>query len=144
LRTQGVWTLALAALAAGPCVAQQEPLPPGAVPAGKGNPYQRARQLPARLLSFTAEPASIQPGAPVTLEWATENPTGIVIEPGLRRVSARGSRQVFPTATTKYTLTVKGANDQVLTQSVTVTVSGAAVSSAQVRAMPNIPDLVAE
>ena len=122
--------LALAALAVAPLVAQQEPLPPGAVPAGKGNPYQRARQLPARLLSFTAEPASVQPGAPVTLEWATENPTGIVIEPGLGRVSARGSRQVFPTVTTKYTLTVKGVNDQVLTQSVTVTVAGAAVSSA--------------
>jgi len=122
--------LALAALAVAPLVAQQEPLPPGAVPAGKGNPYQRARQLPARLLSFTAEPASVQPGAPVTLEWATENPTGIVIEPGLGRVSARGSREVFPTVTTKYTLTVKGVNDQVLTQSVTVTVAGAAVSSA--------------
>jgi len=35
-------------------LAEAEPLPPGAVPAGKGNPYQRARQLPARLLSFTA------------------------------------------------------------------------------------------
>ena len=142
MRTECVWILAIAALAAGPLVAQQEPLPPGAVPAGKGNPYQRARQLPARLLSFTAEPASIQPGAPVTLEWATENPTGIVIEPGLGRVSARGSRQVFPTATTKYTLTVKGTNDQVLTQSVTVAVAGAAVSSAPASGpAPKTPDL---
>jgi hypothetical protein len=146
MRTQRVWILALATLAAwpatAPLVAQQEPLPPGAVPAGKGNPYQRARQLPARLLSFTAEPASVQPGAPVTLEWATENPTGIVIEPGLGRVSARGSRQVFPSATTKYTLTVKGANDQVLTQSVTVTVSGEAVSSAPASGpAPKTPDL---
>ncbi len=139
--TQRVWILVIA-LTAGPLVAQQEPLPPGAVPAGKGNPYQRARQLPARLLSFTAEPSSIQPGAPVTLGWATENPTGIIIEPGLGRVSARGSRQVFPTATTKYTLTVKGVNDQVLTQTVTVTVAGAAVSSAPASApAPKTPDL---
>lgn len=140
--TQRVWLLVIAALTAGPVLAQQEPLPPGAVPAGKGNPYQRARQLPARLLSFTAEPSSIQPGAPVTLEWATENPTGIVLEPGLGRVNARGSRQVFPSATTKYTLTVKGANDQVLTQSVTVTVAGAAVPSTSTAALPTkTPDL---
>jgi hypothetical protein len=98
--------------------------------------------LPARLLSFTAEPASIRPGAPATLEWATENPTGIVIEPGLGRVGARGSRQVFPTATTKYTLTVKGANDQVLTQSVTVTVAGAALPSTSTAGpAPKTPDL---
>jgi hypothetical protein len=40
-------------------------------------------------------------------------------------VTARGSRQVFPTATTSYTLTVNGPNNAMLTRSVTVTVSGA-------------------
>jgi hypothetical protein len=121
--------------------AQQEPLAPGAIAAGKGNPYARARQLPARLLTFTAQPASVAPGASVTLEWLTENPTAVTLDPGIGRVSARGSRQVFPTATTKYTLTVKGAGDQVLTKEVTVTVGGGPISkNAPVGAPGKVPD----
>ncbi|MCU1334848.1 MAG: hypothetical protein JWO19_429 [Bryobacterales bacterium] len=80
---------------------------------------------PARIVSFTAQPESIQPGQPVTLVWAAENPNGITIDPGVGRVTARGSRQVFPTTTTKYTLTVTGPNNATLTSSVTVNVSGA-------------------
>ena len=47
----------------------------GAVPAGfDGSAYAKARELPARIMSFTAEPSSIQPGQSVILTWATENP----------------------------------------------------------------------
>jgi len=98
---------------------------PGVVSAGKGNPYQRARQLEARIMNFVAQPASVSAGQPVNLTWATENPTGLTIEPGLGKVTSRGSRQVTPAATTTYTLTVNGANNAVLTRTVTVTVSGA-------------------
>jgi len=80
---------------------------------------------PARIVSFTAQPASIRPGQPVTLIWATENPNGVTIEPGVGRVSARGSRQVFPTTSISYTLNVTGPNNTNLTSSVKVTVSGA-------------------
>jgi len=83
---------------------------------------------PARIVSFTAQPASIQPGQPVTLIWATENPNAVAIEPGLGRVTARGSRQVFPTATTSYTLNVTGPNNTSLNSSVKVTVSGTAAA----------------
>jgi hypothetical protein len=80
---------------------------------------------PARIVSFTAQPDSIQAGQPVTLVWAAENPNATTIDPGVGRVTARGSRQVFPTATTSYTLTVTGPNNTTLTSSVTVNVSGA-------------------
>jgi hypothetical protein len=110
------------------------------VPAGQGNPYQRARQLPARLVAFTAQPTSIRPGEPVVLEWLTENPTGLTIEPGIGRVAARGSRQVFPAQTTKYTLTVKGVNDQTLTRDLTITVSGTAVTGSAAPAPSNVPN----
>src|SRR5689334_8592231 len=80
---------------------------------------------PARIVSFTAQPSSIQAGQPVTLVWAAENPNATTIDQGIGRVTARGSRQVFPTATTSYTLTVTGPNNTTLTSSVTVTVSGA-------------------
>lgn len=79
---------------------------------------------PARIVSFTARPATIQSGQPVLLEWATENPSGLTIAPGVGKVSARGSRQVNPSATTTYTLTVSGPNNTSLTQSVTVNVAG--------------------
>ena len=115
------WLTALAAatLAACMAVAQQ-----GAVSAGTGNPYQRARTLPARIMEFKAEPASIQPGQSVTLTWSTENPSGITIDPDLGRVTPRGVRQITPARTVTYTLTVHGPENQTLTKSVTVTVVG--------------------
>jgi hypothetical protein len=86
---------------------------------------------PARIVSFTARPESVQPGQPVTLVWATENPNAVTIEPGLGRVTARGSRQVFPTTSTSYTLNVTGPNNTSLNSSVKVTVSGMAAAPAQ-------------
>ena len=119
-------TMELAA-AQTPAATPQAPAAPpqsGIVSAGTGNPYQLARVLPARLLDFHAEPASIQPGQPVILTWSTEDPTGITIEPGVGRVAARGVLRLTPSATTTYTLTVLGPNDQKLTRTVTVNVTG--------------------
>ena len=91
--------------------------------AGRGGGTARVAP-PARIVSFTAQPASVQAGQPVTLVWAAENPNATTIDPGIGRVTARGSRQVYPTATTSYTLTVTGPNNATLTSSVTVSVSG--------------------
>lgn len=96
----------------------------GVVSAGNGNPYMRARLLPARIMDFKVEPESIQPGQSVVLTWTTEDPVGITIEPGPGRVVPRGSMQLTPKATTTYTLTVTGPNDQKLTRTVTVNVAG--------------------
>src|SRR5207253_4770386 len=97
----------------------------GAVPAGfEGSAYSKARDIPARIISFTAAPASIQPGQSFSLIWYTENPTGVTIDPEPGRVMPRGSRQMTPGATTTYTLTVRGPNNQLLTKSVTVNVAG--------------------
>src|SRR5215469_9049371 len=97
---------------------------PSVVSAGAGNPYQRAGQLPARIMDFKAEPASIQPGQKVTLRWSVENPTGITVDPDLGRVTPTGVRQLSPERTTTYTLTVRGPNNQVLTRQATVSVAG--------------------
>jgi len=104
----------------------QAPAPParGGAAAGGAPSYQRAGQLPARIVDFKAEPATIQPGQSVTLTWATENPTGSTIDPDLGRVTPRGVRQLTPAKTTTYTLTVRGPNNQVLTKAVTVNVAG--------------------
>jgi hypothetical protein len=119
----------------------------GIVSAGKGNPYNFARTVPARIVDFAADPASIKPGQSATLTWSTEDPTGISIDPGLGRVAARGVVRVTPSATTTYTLTVLGPNDQKLTRTVTVNVAGttplsaaAAASEAAKKATPRTAD----
>jgi len=56
------------------------------------------------------------------LTWSVANATNIAINNGIGSVAADGTRQVFPTATTTYTLTASaaGGND---TRSVTVEVT---------------------
>jgi len=108
--------------------------------------YARAAQLPARIQKFTANPEMIQPGQSVTLTWAVENPSSAIIDPTIGRVRPRGTKMISPSATTTYTLTVKGPKDQVITQAVTVTVAGTAaakVSSAPASGSsetPRMPD----
>src|SRR5690349_18270712 len=123
------WLCSFAAFAA--LVFAQPPAPApqsGVVSAGTGNPYQRAGQLPARIMDFKVEPSSIQAGAKATLSWTTENPAGVTLDPDIGRVTPRGNMQVSPTRTTTYTLTVRGPNNQVLTKTVTVNVAGTAAA----------------
>ncbi len=147
-----VETAVIAVLTGIPAIAQAPPTggaAPGGTPTGA---YQRAGQLPARILDFKAEPATIQPGQSVILTWETENPSATMIDPEPGRVTAHGIKQLSPSRTTTYTLTVRGPNNQVLTRSVTVNVAGttaaadsaSAVESAQ-KEVPRIasgkPDL---
>jgi len=103
-------------------------------------------RLPARILKFTAQPASIQPGQSVTLSWAAENPLGMSIDGGIGDVRPHGVKRITPSATITYTLTVHGPQGQVLTKSVTVTVAGtqpvdaAAIANSGPKAAPRMPD----
>jgi hypothetical protein len=139
---------ALALLLAAAAYAQQPATPQPAPARGGGNnsAYGQAARLPARISNFAAQPATpIQPGQSATLVWATENPNGVTIDPDLGTVIARGSRQVRPAATTTYTLTVHGPNNQVLTKEVTVTVAGTtpvarATTQTAKKEIPHMPD----
>jgi hypothetical protein len=122
--------------------------PPAAQQAKQGpsGAYQQAARLPARILDFKATPASIQPGQAAMLVWFTENPTSVTIGPDLGTVTARGSKQVKPSATTTYTLTVRGPNgDQ--TRALKITVAGTterastpATNAAAPKPTPRMPD----
>jgi hypothetical protein len=103
--------------------AQTPPAPAADAPSGPSTTIQRRSAPPARISSFTAQPASIQPGQTVTLVWAVENPQGTTIDQGIGTVTARGSRRVTPAATTTYTLSTRGPNG-VVTKEATVTVAG--------------------
>jgi peptidoglycan-associated lipoprotein len=81
-----------------------------------------AAPLSVRINSFTGEPRSIERGQAATLRWSVGNSTDISIDQGLGAVAANGSRQVFPSQTTTYTLTAKGGGNQD-TRAVTIEVS---------------------
>jgi peptidoglycan-associated lipoprotein len=78
--------------------------------------------LAVRINSFTGEPRSIERGQAATLRWSVGNSTDISIDQNLGAVAANGTRQVFPSQTTTYTLTAKGGGTQD-TRSVTIEVS---------------------
>jgi len=106
-------------------------------PEATSGAIQRRAAIPVRITDFSVQPNSIQPGQQAVLTWATENPSGVTLEPGIGRVVARGTRAVSPSATTTYTLTARGPNNQVVTKELTVTVAGStAVSAATTAAEP--------
>src|SRR5688572_1451913 len=92
------------------------------VPAGGRGGRGAQPGLEPRIVLFEARPATVRPGQPVLLVWQTENPSGVSIEPEVGAVTPRGSKQVTPTATIRYTLTMKGGP----TRTVTVVVEGTA------------------
>ena len=107
--------VALASCAAGQQTPAAQPLPRDGFPVGPV----------AQILSFSASPASIQPGQSVTLEWAVVNADRITLSDGIGVVATRDSRTVTPSATTTYTLTAQGGGGSGHdTRSVRVTVAG--------------------
>lgn len=127
-------------VAAGPNTPPQNAPPAAAdqAPAqGRGGRGGRGAQpgLEPRIVSFEARPATVRAGQPVLLVWHTENPSAVTIEPGLGPVVARGSRQVIPSATTTYTLAIRGGP----TRALTVRVEGAPAASTAAAPAPEVP-----
>lgn len=116
--------------------AQNQPPSPAepAAAQGRGGRGGRGAQpgVEPRIVSFEARPATVRAGEPVLLVWHTENPSGVTIEPGIGTVVPRGSRQVVPSATTTYTLTMRGGP----ARTVTVAVEGTAGPAAPVGSNP--------
>jgi len=77
----------------------------------------------ARIVSFTANPLTIDPGGSSQLCWNVENATTISIAPGLGTVAPSACATVTPTATTTYTLTARNGQGEVVA-STTVSVGG--------------------
>ena len=73
---------------------------------------------------FVAEPATIERGKASNLRWETSAATDVSIDQSIGAVPTTGSRQVFPSGTTTYTLTASGPGGTA-SRSVTVTVTTA-------------------
>ena len=111
-------------------------------PEATSGAIQRRAAPPVRITNFTAQPSSLQAGQEAVLAWATENPAGVTIEPGIGRVVSRGTLAVSPSVTTTYTLSARGPNNQVVTKEVTVTVAGSSATvSAAAPAPAKVPRL---
>lgn len=110
--------LALLMFASG-CKKKVPPPPPAPPPTPP--PTAPAPSKPT-ITSFTAEPSTIQKGQSATLRWSVENATDMSIDQGIGAVQSNGSRQVYPSATTTYTLAVNGPGGSD-SRSVTVEVS---------------------
>lgn len=98
-------TLSLALFSAG-CKkkAPAPPPPPPPAPAPAPPPPPKAPVISV----FEGEPRTIERGQSSTLRWATEGADSVTINPGIGRVDANGSRQVFPGSTTTYELVATG------------------------------------
>jgi outer membrane protein OmpA-like peptidoglycan-associated protein len=62
-----------------------------------------------RIISFSASPSSIDKGKCSTLSWSTANVSSASIDEGVGSVDANGSKEVCPSASTRYMLTATGA-----------------------------------
>jgi peptidoglycan-associated lipoprotein len=74
------------------------------------------------ITEFSAEPSSIERGGSSTLKWTVTNANQITIDNGVGSVQATGSRSVYPTDTTTYTLRATGPGGT-LSKSATVNVT---------------------
>jgi peptidoglycan-associated lipoprotein len=95
---------------------------PTPTPIGSGDRSNPTNVEKPSIISFTAEPTTIEKGQSSTLSWSISNATDMSIDHGVGAVQSRAQRQVFPSATTTYTLTVNGPNGSD-TGTVTVEVS---------------------
>src|SRR5260370_41129191 len=83
------------------------PAPPPPMPRDGGTSTPSSVGKPV-INSFTAEPSTIERGQSSTLSWSISNATDMSIDHGVGAVQSRAQRQVFPSATTTYTLTAHG------------------------------------
>src|SRR5258707_4859180 len=116
-----VLAISLALFASG-CKKKTPAPPPPPAPA----PIQRPAPVAPSIVSFEAEPSTIERGGDSTLKWSvTGDATSITITPGIGTVAASGTRRVFPGQTTVYTLTAGGPGGT-NTANATVTVNAPA------------------
>ena len=115
-----IWiTILLTVFAAGckkKAPAPPPPPPPAPAPAPAPTPA-------APTVSLSAEPTSIQRGQSSTLRWSVSGEaSSISIDQSVGTVQANGSRRVFPTDSTTYTITASGPGGS-NTASATINVS---------------------
>lgn len=114
LATAGLLVLFATGCAKKTAVATPPPPPPV-----KETPPPPPPPAKPAISSFAAEPSTVVKGSPATLRWSVSGASDISIDQGIGSVQASGTRQVFPSSDTTYTLIARGVGG---TSSATVTV----------------------
>ena len=78
--------------------------------------------VPGPTVTISASPSSISEGESSTLTWSSTGAQSATITPGIGTVPTSGSRQVSPTSTTTYRITVQSASGQTASDTVRITV----------------------
>jgi peptidoglycan-associated lipoprotein len=111
--------VALVAFASG-CKKKAPPPPPPPPPV---QPAPPPPPPPAPdITEFSAEPSTIERGQSSTLKWSVSNATEITIDHGVGTVQSNGTKSVYPTETTTYSLRAAGPGGT-LNKTATVTVT---------------------
>jgi len=118
-----IWLAASLALFAAGCKKKAPPPPPPPPPPPvETKPTPPAPAAPT-IAQFSAEPTNIQRGQSSTLRWEVSGQaTSVSINQSIGTVQNAGSRLVFPSETTQYTLTATGPGGSV-TRDASVTVT---------------------
>jgi peptidoglycan-associated lipoprotein len=106
LSRAGMLLLPVLVLFAVGCAKKVPPPPPPPPPQPTATAPPQA--APPVINSFTAEPSTVEAGQSSTLRWSITGATDMNIDHGVGAVQSTGMRQVFPRASTSYTLTVRG------------------------------------
>src|SRR5581483_5211267 len=75
------------------------------------------------IITFSANPTTINKGQSSTLSWQVQNATTVTISPTVGNVAENGSQSVSPSSTTTYTLTASNGQGQTATANATVNVN---------------------
>ena len=105
------------------CKKKAPPPPPPPPPAPRVEAPPPTTGKPV-INSFTVEPRSIERGQSATLRWSVSNATDLTIDQGVGPVQSTGSRSVYPSSSTTYTLIANGPGGSD-TRSVTAEVASA-------------------
>jgi peptidoglycan-associated lipoprotein len=65
------------------------------------------------VVTFVAEPQTVERGQSANLRWSITNATSIAIDNGIGEVSSNGTRRITPSEATTYRLTASGPNGTV-------------------------------
>src|SRR5439155_16564425 len=101
----GLVLLAVLVVTAFGCHPKNTPAPP---PPAANNPGPATPSTPAPTITIRAQPATIDRGGSVTLQWEARNAATVTITPAVGDVPLNGNRAVSPASSVSYQATATG------------------------------------
>jgi peptidoglycan-associated lipoprotein len=94
------------------------------------------------VVTFVAEPQTVERGQSALLRWALTNATSITIDNGVGEVTSNGSQKITPSESTTYRLTASGPNGTVSATTTVNVTSPAPPAKLVPRTTQSFPDAI--